>query len=209
MRNPRDDRDLDAEKAPFRLTRPIIAGIIASIYFVVSTVLAQSITIGGGNKIEFGQGMYTVAACDSFIGIQLTPTSATYSGTRADGVTPYSGQSRVKNIQFYGLDTIACAGKSLKIKLLPSGSVTPLDLFTDANSLAVNRALVSVDVSTSTPRSTALTIVNGIGLNIGRYDAYEYLTFTSTTGVYTLIFTYPLALMADVTAVTLESTTTA
>ena len=95
------------------------------------------------------------------------------------------------------------------IKLLPSGSVTPMNLFTDADSLAVSRALVSVNVSTSTPRSTALTIVNGIGLNIGRYDAYEYLTFTPTTGVYTLIFTYPLALMADVTAVTLESTTTA
>jgi hypothetical protein len=182
-------------------------GLALLAYVALSTVLAQTISLNGNNTTEFGQGIFQVTACDTFIGIQLTPTAATYSGTSIGG-TPYVNQSRVKNIQFYGLDTKQCAGKNLKIQLRSTSSANPLPLFTDSGSLSVDRALVSVNSNKATTPANALTIINGYGANIGYFDAYEYVSYKSSTAVYTLAFTNPLALMSDVTGVTLESATT-
>jgi len=203
-----DESDEENHVNPVRISRTMIVGFFLIASAFVSTVFAQTINIGTNNSAEFGQGYYQVVACDSWIGIQLTPSTATYSGTNAHGAA-YSGQSRVKNIQFTGLDIRQCAGKNLKIQLLTSGSATALPLFTDTGSTTVSRAIIHINSNTSTAASKAVTIINGNGTNIGFFDAYEYISYTAATSVYTLIFTYPLALMADVNSVTLESTTPA
>ena len=106
------------------------------------------------------------------------------------------------------MDTKQCAGKNLKIQLRSTSSANPLPLFTDSGSLSVDRALVSVNSNKATTPANALTIINGYGANIGYFDAYEYVSYKSSTAVYTLAFTNPLALMSDVTGVTLESALT-
>lgn len=184
--------------------RMLIFGFALIAVAFVSTVFAQSININNGSRVEFGQGYYRIVACDSWIGIQLNPSAATYSGTSINGVA-YSGESRVKSIQITGLDTKRCAGKNLKFTLTNTETTTALPIFTDTGNLVVSRVLVSVNSNTSTLASNALTIINGNGLNIGKYDAYEYLSYNSNTSVYTLVFTYPLARMADVTGVNFES----
>ena len=179
-------------------------GVFLLSYSVLAYGLAQTITLNNNNRVEFGQGVFTLKACDSFISVTLTPSSATYSGTKADG-TSYTNSSRVKNIILSGLDTVKCAGKNVKVQLYTDSSATPMALYTDSGSLQVSRALFNVNSNSSTPRADALTVINGYGSNIGYADGYHYLDFNDKTAEYTLIFTYPLALVSDVHRVTIET----
>jgi len=198
-----DFTDEESRSKSYTATIALILALVTLGYF--GTALAARITINNQQKIEFGQGIFRIAACDSFINLQLNPSPATYSGTDANG-NAYSGMSRVQNILISGLNTVQCAGKNLQIHLYSGGSNIAMSLFTDTGPSTVNRALLVVNTDATTAPALALTIVNGNGVNIGRYDAYEYLNYSSSTGNYTLTFTSPLALMADVTNVTLEST---
>ena len=179
-------------------------GIAFITYAAVGVALAQTITLNGSNRVEFGQGIVTLKACDSFITISLTPSSAIFSGLRANG-TSYTNESRVKNIKMLGLDTQDCAGKKIKIQLFDSVHSSAMNLFQDANSVTSDRALLAADLDKSVSRADALTVVNAIGQNIGYYDNYQYLDFDPNTATYTLIFTTPLALMSDVTRLTVET----
>ena len=199
-----DEHSENANPNAFLKSPSFIIGCALLILATFGTVLAQKITLGSNKGTEFGQGYFRVVACDTWVGIQLNPSSSTYSGTSIKG-TAYTSESRVKSFQISGLDTKRCAGKNLKFTLTNTETSTALPLFTDVGSKTVSRALVTVNKNTATSASLALTIIDGNGLNIGRANAYQYLNYTSTTSVYTLIFTYPLARMADVTGVNFES----
>ena len=84
----------------------IILGLVAVILVpTIGSTLAGSITIGGDGAIEFGQGVVTTAACDN--SIIVTPT------------TSYAGDTfTVSTIVVSDLDTAACTGNTLKIKVL-------------------------------------------------------------------------------------------
>lgn len=192
------------EVAP-RKKRKLFGGAALLTYAVLGAGLAQTITLNGNGTVEFGQGVVTLKACDSFITISLEPSPATYSGTRANG-QPYSNLSRARGIKLTGLDTKACAGKRIKIQLFNSETTTAMSLYTDAASLTVDKAILAIDSNQNTPREDALTLINGKGENIGYFDSYQYVDYESNRAEYTVIFTYPLALMADVTRVGLEST---
>lgn len=192
------------EVAP-RKKRKLFGGAALLTYAVLGAGLAQTITLNGNGTVEFGQGVVTLKACDSFITISLEPSPATYSGTRANG-QPYSNLSRARGIKLTGLDTKACAGKKIKIQLFNSETTTAMFLYTDAGSLTVDKAILAIDSNQNTSREDALTLINGKGENIGYFDSFQYVDYESNRAEYTVIFTYPLALMADVTRVGLEST---
>lgn len=192
------------EVAP-RKKRKLFGGAALLTYAVLGAGLAQTITLNGNGTVEFGQGVVTLKACDSFITISLEPSPATYSGTRANGQS-YSNLSRARGIKLTGLDTKACAGKRIKIQLFNSETTTAMSLYTDAASLTVDKAILAIDSNQNTSREDALTLINGKGENIGYFDSYQYVDYESNRAEYTVIFTYPLALMADVTRVGLEST---
>lgn len=199
-----DEHSGNPDSNAFLKSPSFIFGCALLLLATVGTVFAQRINIGNDNSVEFGQGYFQVVACDSWVGIQLNPSPSTYSGTSINGVA-YTSESRVKSIQISGLDTPRCAGKNLKFTLTNNETSTVLPIFTDTGSLVVSRALLTVNSNSNTSRSLALTIIDGNGQNIGRANAYQYLNYNSTTSVYTLIFTYPLARMADVTGVNFES----
>lgn len=192
------------EVAP-RKKRKLFGGAALLTYAVLGAGLAQTITLNGNGTVEFGQGVVTLKACDSFITISLEPSPATYSGTRANGQS-YSNLSRARGIKLTGLDTKACAGKRIKIQLFNSETTTAMLLYTDAASLTVDKAILAIDSNQNTSREDALTLINGKGENIGYFDSFQYVDYESNRAEYTVIFTYPLALMADVTRVGLEST---
>jgi hypothetical protein len=187
-----------------RKKRKLLGGVALLTYAVIGAGLAQTININGNGTVEFGQGVVELKACDSFITITLNPSSATFSGTRANG-EPYSNLSRARGIKLSGLDTKACAGKKIKLQLFNSETTTAMSLYTDVGSLAINRAILAINSDISLSREDALTIINGRGQDIGYFDSYQYVDYDLNRAEYTLIFTYPLALMADVTRVTLES----
>ena len=188
-----------------RKKRKLFGGTALLVYAVIGAGLAQTITLNGNNRVEFGQGVVTLKACDSFITISLEPSPATYSGTRANGQS-YTNMSRARSMKLTGLDTKACAGKKIKIQLFNSETTTAMSLFTDASSLTVNRAYLAINSDNTVSREDALTLINGKGQDIGYFDSYQYVDYDPNRAEYTLIFTYPLALMADVTRVNLETT---
>lgn len=168
---------------------------------VVGFTVAASITIGNGNRLEFGQGLYQITSCDQWIGIKLNPSAASYSG-----------QSRVANVNISGLDALNCRGVNFKIQFLSNSSAI-LPLFTDASGL-VDRLLLNVSSDVSKTRANAVGFYDGYGAlvtsslsgtNGYAYDGYQYLSYNSSTGVYTVVFNYPQATMSAVNSLTVQS----
>ena len=188
-----------------RKKRKLFGGVALLTYAVIGAGLAQTITLNGNGTVEFGQGVLQLKACDSFITVSLFPSPATYSGTRANGQA-YTNMSHARSIKLTGLDTRACAGKKIKIQLFNSETSTAMSLYTDASSLTVNRAILAINSNNTVSREDALTLINGKGQDIGYFDSYQYVDYDANRAEYTIVLTYPLALMADVTRVSLEST---
>ena len=179
-----------------------ILGLGMLAFSVVGFTVAASITIGNGNRLEFGQGLYRITSCDQWIGIKLNPSAASYSG-----------QSRVANMNLSGFDALNCRGKDIKIQLL-DGSSAILPIFSDASGL-VDRVLLNVSTDTNRGRATAVGFYNGYGVlvtsslsgsNGYAYDSGQYLSFNSTTGVYSIVFNSPQATMSAVNSLTVQST---
>jgi hypothetical protein len=171
---------------------------------VVGFTVAANITIGTGNRLEFGQGLYQITACDQWIGIKLNPTAASYSG-----------QSRVANINISGLDvmdTTKCRGVDFRIQLRDSSN-TVMKLFSDDSGL-VDRLLFNISNDLSKDRRNALSFYNGYGVMVTSsisgnngyaYDNAQYLSYNGTTGIYTVIFNSPQATMSAVYSLTVQS----
>lgn len=178
---------------------------ILGAFFIFTSLLgltvAASVTIGSGGKIEFGQGIYQITACDQWIGIKLNPSSAIYSG-----------QSRVANMNLSGFDALNCRGVNFRIQLLDSGN-TAIPIFRDASGL-VDRVLLNVSSDPTKTRANAVSFYDGYGTivtsslsgsNGYAYDGYEYLSYSAATGIYTLVFNYPQATMSTVNSLTVQS----
>ncbi len=168
---------------------------------MAGVTLAASITIGNGNRLEFGQGLYRITSCDQWIGIKLNPSAASYSG-----------QSRVANMNLSGFDALNCRGKDIRIQLL-DGSSAILPIFTDASGL-VDRVILNVSTDTNRGRANAVGFYNGYGVlvtsslsgsNGYAYDSGQYLSYNSTTGIYTILFNSPQATMSAVNSLTVQS----
>jgi hypothetical protein len=170
---------------------------------VTGLTLAASFTINSG-KVEFGQGIYKIQSCDQWIGINLVPTEASYSG-----------QSRVANIQISGLDATRCRGSNFKIQLYPTGaSPAAMPLFSESNS-PVDRLLLSVSSDVTKVRANAVSFIDGSGRLVNAnlaadgsgyaYDRWQYLTYATTSGVYSVTFTRPLATVSAVNSLTVQS----
>lgn len=183
----------------------LYAGLGLLVFAAIGASLAQTITLNTTGRVEFGQGVVTLRACDSFISISLSPSSATFSGTRANG-SSYVNASRVKNIRFSSLDTRACAGKRIKVELFDNTNASAMNLFTDADSIAVSKVILVIDPDRNIDRADAVTLLNGKGQNIGYFDSFQFLDFNPDNASYTLIFSSPLALMSDVYRLTIETT---
>lgn len=186
-------------------------GIFAVLLGLLGTTLAANISLNDGQRKEFGQGIFQIKACDQWVGIGLTAGSG-------------SENQYVKNLKLYGFDPRLCVGRVFKIKLFPTGSTTALNLYLDESTTAgftdTSTSLSVLDTSTAFSTSypaypgytvyeswasDALTLNNKWGTNIGWQNAYLSIDYTQSTGIYTVIFTYPRAVVTQVASVTIES----
>ena len=170
---------------------------------VTGLTLAASISINAGS-IEFGQGIYRIQSCDQWIAINLVPTEASYDGL-----------SRVAEIQISGLDSTRCRGSNFRIQLYPTGgSITPMALFAEG-STPVDRLLLSVSSDVTKVRANAVSLIDGSGRLITAnltadgsgvaYDRWQYLKYATSSGVYGVLFTRPLATGSAVNSLTVQS----
>jgi len=107
-----------APKKPLKLV--LGAGALVGA-LALSSTLAASINLNGGDDVEFGQGVVTATACDP--DITVTPFSTFINS--AGG-----GEHRLSSIRLSGIDssTGACEGKTFRVRAY--GATGPaLDLF--------------------------------------------------------------------------------
>jgi hypothetical protein len=206
--NPDDFEDGYSEANPRKSRLKLNLAIFFVVLAALSTTYAANISLNGGQKKEFGQGIYQIKACDQWVGIGLQSAAS-------------PNNAYVGTIKLYGFDPRLCVGRIFRIKLFKTGSATPLDLYLGPGSSSgtdTHTTLSLMDTSTTFASSgytggsaydnwsaDAVTIVDKWGRNIGYADNYTFIDYYSTTGVYVILLTYPRALVADVTSVTIES----
>jgi len=182
----------------------IVLGLL--LISLVGTTFAVNVTINGDNRLEFGQGVYRITSCDQFVNVALKSSSAF-----SDGL------SRVGSIELSGLDVARCANTSIRLKLYDASNPSPMELF---NNIAYTSRgtsypcctetgtsvvmVVAVDATQATA-AQSVTLISPSGKGIGYGDRHESIRYESTTGVFTVTFSSPLAIMRDVEKTTLES----
>ena len=87
----------------------IVAGVLVAM-MGMSTTLAGTITIGTNNKVEFGQGVVTTAACDTD-GFTLTPSSSYETSTAT---------FKVSAMKLEGINGPSCHGKTFTVSAYDS-----------------------------------------------------------------------------------------
>jgi len=186
----------------------LIAGLGLLICGLIGATLAQTITLSPNDRVEFGQGIVTLKACDSFISISLNPSAATFSGINAAGAS-YENASRVRSILFTGLDTRACAGRTIRVQLFAGESATAMNLFSESQTAAsVDSAYLVIDADKTLDRALSITLLDSQSQNIERSSADQSLVYSTNSATYTLEFSAPLALMSDVSRVSVETSIT-
>ncbi len=198
------------EERPGTFSRRLI-GIILIALGLVGTTVAANISLSNG-RIEMGQGVYRIKACDQWVGIGLYPTAAIYGG-----------KSRVQTVELIGLDPRMCRNVIFRIKMYKNTDLnTSLALFvgtttTDtvtATAVEGNVTQLSIyDTATvSYPAVTydnyarrALSLVNQANVNVGYNDGYHSISYVAATGVYRINLVQPLAFMEDIDQIRIES----
>ena len=163
----------------------------------ISSTFAANININDTNRIEFGQGIYQIKACDQFISLEFKSTRSV------------NGFSRVGNIIFKGLDIDKCKGTAMRLRLFKTGVAQHLNLYTNAAGTETGTAVIMVISKTASPSTAAddVTLVNHFGINIEYGDNMQTVDYDPGNGNFIISYTNPLAEMRDVNSVTLESAT--
>jgi hypothetical protein len=179
-----------------RLTRALIgAGII--VIASLGSVLAANIAIGNSdNTTEFGQGEFTLKACDSWIQLDLV------NGATGQNGAP-SGLSALTGITIQGLDTSQCKSTQFTIQAVD----------VNANPLPIYRTDGKSSLCTSTPcvigtsaESDLVVQVDASGtVALSTLNSYRSLSFDETLGIYKISFTKPGQLARDISDITIQS----
>lgn len=182
--------------------------IFALILGVVGSTFAANITMNGGSRKEFGQGIFQIRACDQWVGVGLTSGSGLQN-------------TYVANVRIIGLDPRGCKGTIFRIKFFPSGSTTAMPMYLGAGTTtAVGDSVTASSLVTKITNTVysganqaayeawatdALTLIDPQGRDIGYADDYEIVEYIPETGVYSIILTYPKAVATEVSTITIET----
>lgn len=174
---------------------PLLVGILLIVLSAISATFAANITINGSNRVEFGQAVYVVEACNGWIQISL-----------GYGETAGEGLSYITSFVIDGLDTRSCASTNITFKAYGLND-SQLDLYSafapsdaaETNPITVNQFTLRIDAQ------EAVSLVDSQGSTIASDDPYIYLDTDATTRTYVVGFAYPLAKVADITRMTVES----
>jgi hypothetical protein len=145
--------------------------------FYLNTTLAANINISTGGKVEFGQGIAMTTACSGSTALTVTPRS---SFVNASG----SGSFYFNSVTVSGIPA-GCNGLDFAISAYDSTTSTALPIF------GTNKTVARI-------WNDGGTFKLGAGSIIGA-------SITSSSGAFTISFTSPVALAANVSRITLES----
>lgn len=132
-------------------SRKVMIGAALLAISVISSVFAATISINTQSRVEFGQGLYQVGACDNFVNI--TPTRV-WSGDQSAFYVSY--------ITIQGLDLKSCPQRYVRLRVYSASSPsTFVPIYRDSGT-TLSRLLLYVNGSTS--RFEGLDVLNRDGL---------------------------------------------
>ena len=172
------------------------AGIILTA--CLGSALAANIAIGNSeNTTEFGQGEFTLKACDSWIQLDLV------SGTTGQFGAP-SGLSALAGITIQGLDASQCKSTQFTIQAM-GDSLNPLPLYrTDRKNTLCSSDPCTIGVSAE---SDLLVQVSSSGVvTLSGANQYQSMDFDEDSGIYKISFTRPAQLAAEINNLIIQST---
>ena len=171
-----DDPIVEKSKPRFKGNfRTTAVVIIASAFFLQNT-LAANISLNNGAAVEFGQGVQIVTACSGSDALTLTPDSSFVNAAGA-------GAYYLKSIKVSNIPS-SCNGVDFNISVYDSSTSTALPMF-------------------ATTKTVAAVWSNAGTFQVGSGSAGA--SIASGSGTFTITFPSPVALAANVSRVTLQS----
>ena len=172
---------------------PLFIGIFLVALSAITATFAANITINGSNRVEFGQAVYVVEACNGWIQISLG-----YGETE-------DGFSYINSFVINGLDTRSCGSTNITFKAY--GGENQLALYTTfADDDPTEQDPITVDQFTlRIDAQEEVSLVDSQGSTIATNDPYISLDIDEATKTYVVGFSYPRAKVVDITRMTVES----
>ena len=178
---------------------PLFIGIFLVFLSAITATFAANITINGSNRVEFGQAVYVVEACNGWIQITL--------GNGDEDNSPGAWRL-ITSFVINGLDTRSCGSTNITFKAY-GGTDTQLDLYDiqtredgwvePGTPVPVNQFTLRID------DQEAVSLVDADGTTIALDDPYISLDIDDASRTYVVGFTYPLAEVEEITRMTVES----
>ena len=164
----------------------------------LGSVLAANIAIGNSNNVtEFGQGVFTFKACDSWIQLDLV------NGATGRNGAP-SGLSALTGITIQGLDASKCKSTRFTIRAIDSSNKVLPIYRTDRKSQMCTVSPICVIGKTA--ESDLVVDVSSRGsVSLLDSDDYHSMSYSSSTGIYTISFDQPGQLARDISNLTIQS----
>ena len=162
----------------------ILGGLFSFFVSGIMATFAANITINTNNRIEFGQGVYIVQACNSWIRISLSYGSANSEGN-----------SLITSFIIDGLDTKQCKSSNIEFKAFSESG--QLDLFKSEDNVIHNIITLKID------DEEEVTLVDELGSPF--VSDLVFLLTDPTTKTYFVEFEDPLAYVEDLTSITVET----
>ncbi len=172
------------------------AGII--LLASLGSVLAANIAIGNSSQpTEFGQGVFTFKACDSWIQMDLV------NGATGKNGAP-SGLSALTGITIQGLDASRCKSTRFTIRAIDSSNKVLPIYRTDKKSQMCTVSPICVIGKTA--ESDLVVDVSSRGsVSLSDSDDYHSMSYSSSTGIYTISFDQPGQLAREIANLTIQS----
>ena len=172
-------------------------GLALILFTGVGSVLAANIAIGNSKKLEFGQGVYTIKACDTWIQLNLV------SGPTGQYGAP-AGLSALTGVTVQGLMPSQCKSTHFTIQAIDTSNKVLALYRTDGKTILCSSSPACV-IGKNSASDLVLTIDSQATVSLSNPDSYHQMTYNSSKGLYTFTFTQPGQLARDISTLTIQS----
>ena len=174
-----------------------VAGSAVIVFATLGSSLAANIGIANSNNgSEFGQGVFTIKACDTWIQLNLVAGATGQYGAPA-------GLSALTGVSIQGLMPSQCRSTKFKFQALDSsGKVLPLYRTDKTDALCSSKPFCT----TKNSETDLILAISATGVvSLYNPDSYQQLSYNSTSGNYTFSFIQPGQLAQTISTLTVQS----
>lgn len=183
------------------ITKPKVLRMIFGAFVVLlptlGSALAANIGIANSNNgSEFGQGVFTIKACDTWIQLNLVAGATGQYGAPA-------GLSALTGVSIQGLMPSQCRSTKFTFQALDSsGKVLPLYRTDKTDALCSSKPFCT----TKNSETDLILAISATGVvSLYNPDSYQQLSYNSTSGNYTFSFIQPGQLAQTISTLTVQS----